>query len=112
MTTLLLASALLTGLLGLSAAAPAPPAPAPFHAFCKTQWFFVTPCTDISSTIVEQIQAFSPKPGCDVCRYKLVSVSPQSVTANHTSAVAAQSEDLLFAFSPLMSGGCRVAVRI
>ncbi|XP_071348656.1 uncharacterized protein [Trachinotus anak] len=111
MRTLLLASALFAGLFGSSAAVPVPPAPAPYSAFCRTVWLFAIPCAEVSTTIVQQIQAFSPLIGCEKCQYMLVSATPLSVKANHTSIVGLQAESLTFTFSPTITGGCRVSAR-
>ncbi|CAB1444385.1 unnamed protein product [Pleuronectes platessa] len=102
MKTLLLASALLAGLFGSLAAAPAPPAPSTYNAFCRTQWLFASPCAQINTTIVMQIQAMSPQ-------YELVSVIADAIKANHTSVDGLQAETLTFFFSStVMIGGCRV----
>ncbi|AWP03904.1 wu:fc46h12 precursor [Scophthalmus maximus] len=108
--TLLLASALFAGLFDSLAAVPI--TPAPYHAYCRTLWLFATPCADIGSTIVQQIQAFNPLVGCDVCQYKLVSVSPISIKANHTSIDGLQTESISFSFTPtVMTSGCRVTAQ-
>uniref|UniRef100_A0A8D3CDW3 Uncharacterized protein n=1 Tax=Scophthalmus maximus TaxID=52904 RepID=A0A8D3CDW3_SCOMX len=110
MKTLLLASALFAGLFGSLAAVPVPPAPAPYHPFCKTLWLFATPCADISATIVQQIQALSPLVACDICQYELVSANPGFIKANHNSIDGLQAESISFTFTPtVMTGGCRVS---
>uniref|UniRef100_A0A3P8VTP1 Uncharacterized protein n=1 Tax=Cynoglossus semilaevis TaxID=244447 RepID=A0A3P8VTP1_CYNSE len=116
MNSLLLASVLLTGLFGSYSAVPVPPGPGPappaFHAFCRTMWLFPSTCVEISTTIVKQIQAFNPMNGCDQCQYRLVSVTPRSIKANHTSVDNLQAESLSFTFSPtVMTGSCRVAAQ-
>ncbi|GAA6234114.1 uncharacterized protein LOC118311114 [Lates japonicus] len=110
MRTLLLASALFARLFGLAAVpAPVPPASVPYSAFCMTEWLFATPCAEISFTLVRQIQAFSSLIGCDECQYKLVSATPPSIKANHTSPDGLQAENITFTLSPMMTGGCRVS---
>lgn len=44
--------------------------------------------------------------------FQLVSATPVSVKANHTSPDGLQAEGLTFTFSPIMTGGCRVTVSI
>uniref|UniRef100_A0A3P8VWC4 Uncharacterized protein n=1 Tax=Cynoglossus semilaevis TaxID=244447 RepID=A0A3P8VWC4_CYNSE len=113
MKTLLLASVLLSGLVGSFAVpfppGPFPPAPPAYHAFCKTVWLFASPCVELTTTILQQIQAFNPLNACAQCQYRLVSVTPQSIRANHTSPENLQVESLSFSFKPtVMTGGCRV----
>ncbi|KAF0046824.1 hypothetical protein F2P81_000457 [Scophthalmus maximus] len=99
MKTLLLASALFAGLFDSLAAVPI--TPAPYHAYCRTLWLFATPCADIGSTIVQQIQAFNPL---------LVSANPGFIKANHNSIDGLQAESISFTFTPtVMTGGCRVS---
>ncbi|KAL6103915.1 uncharacterized protein ACO6RY_13764 [Pungitius sinensis] len=102
MRTLLLASALCAGLFGPVAGVPPPePAPSPYRAFCRTLWLFASPCVDVSTELVAQIQALSP--------YQLVSVNPVYIAANHTSALRPLGEDLTFSLSPtVLTAGCRV----
>ncbi|KAG7525052.1 hypothetical protein JOB18_021265 [Solea senegalensis] len=116
MRTLLLTSALFAGLFGSLVAfavhvPPSPVPPAPILSFCKTMWLFGSPCAEVSNTIVEQILAFSPLNGCPQCQYTLLSATPTTVIANHTSADGLQSQNLTFSFSPLMIGGCSVTAR-
>ncbi|KAI3374851.1 hypothetical protein L3Q82_021389 [Scortum barcoo] len=111
MRTLMLLSALFAGLFGSSAAVSvAAPAPKPYHAFCRTMWLFATPCAEISATIVQQIEAFSPMIGCDECQYMLLFATPGAVKAKHTSPDGRQAESITFALKPnLLTGGCRVS---
>ncbi|CAL1580268.1 unnamed protein product [Knipowitschia caucasica] len=113
MRTLLLASALFMGLFGVGVlTATESPLPIPYHAFCKSIWLFATPCLQISTKLERQIQAFSPALGCADCHYTLVSVTPQYIQANHSSADGLTTERLIFRFYPtVMSGGCRVAAQ-
>uniref|UniRef100_A0A674MGM4 Uncharacterized protein n=1 Tax=Takifugu rubripes TaxID=31033 RepID=A0A674MGM4_TAKRU len=107
MRTLLLLAAT-SGLLASLAALPTPPAPA-YHAFCKALWLFGTPCAEVAAKLVQQIKAFSPMSGCAQCGYTLVSATPLSIKANHTSAAAPQGENITFTLSPtILTGGCRV----
>ncbi|KAM3604358.1 uncharacterized protein V6R79_009972 [Siganus canaliculatus] len=109
MRTLLLASLFFAGLFGSLASVPIP---VPYHAFCKTLWLFATPCTEVSTRLVQQIKAFDPVNGCAECLYTLVSASPRAVRANHTSLYGLLSENITFALSPtMMAGGCRVAAQ-
>ncbi|KAG7527143.1 hypothetical protein JOB18_050068 [Solea senegalensis] len=113
MRTLLLTSALFAGLFGSLVAfavhvPPGPVPPGPVYAFCKTLWFFSSPCAEVSSTIVQQILELSPLNDCPQCQYTLISATPTTVIANHTSADGLKSESLTFYFSPMMIGGCTV----
>uniref|UniRef100_A0A3B4Y8D9 Uncharacterized protein n=1 Tax=Seriola lalandi dorsalis TaxID=1841481 RepID=A0A3B4Y8D9_SERLL len=111
MRTLLLASALFAGLFGSLAAAPFP-VPVPYHAFCRTLWLFARPCTEISTTMLQQIQSLNPLLGCDECQYMLVSATPRAIKANHTSLDGLQAESITFTFSPtVLAGGCRVSAQ-
>ncbi|KAL7386314.1 hypothetical protein ABVT39_006466 [Epinephelus coioides] len=107
MKTLLLASTLFVGLFGYLAAVPAPvtvpvPVPFPYHAFCRTMWLFATNCAEISTKVVQQILAFNPE-------YMLVSATPLSIKANHTSLDNPEGENITFTFSPtILTGGCRM----
>ncbi|XP_076603916.1 uncharacterized protein LOC143330990 [Chaetodon auriga] len=105
MRTLLLASALMAGLFGsLSAVA------VPYHAFCHSLWLFATPCAEISTKLVQQIEAFSPLSGCDECQYTLVSATSVMIKANHSSPDGHQAENITFTLSPtVLSSGCRVS---
>uniref|UniRef100_A0A3Q3MPR9 Uncharacterized protein n=1 Tax=Labrus bergylta TaxID=56723 RepID=A0A3Q3MPR9_9LABR len=99
MRTLLLATALLSGLLGSLAAHYS--APVPYHAFCRVMWLFAKPCDEIGTKIVQQIRAFYPQ-------YMLVSASALSVKANHTSLDGLQAENVTFTFSSAVeTEGCR-----
>ncbi|KAG7229244.1 hypothetical protein INR49_012901, partial [Caranx melampygus] len=111
MKTLLLASALFAGLFGCAATVSLPPGPSPYSAFCRTVWLFASPCAEISSTIVHQIQAFNPMIACDQCQYRIVSVTPITIKANHSSPFSPQAENLSFTFSPILTGGCRVSAK-
>ncbi|KAM7406933.1 hypothetical protein PAMA_002910 [Pampus argenteus] len=105
MRTLLLASALIAGLFASSSAIPKP-----YHAFCDSLWLFASPCAEISTKLVKQIEAFSPVNGCKECRYMLVSASPLSIKANHTSLDGLQAENISFTLSPtVLTSGCRVS---
>ncbi|CAG5896578.1 unnamed protein product [Menidia menidia] len=108
MKTLLLASALFVGLFSSTAAVPPPapfPFPVPYHAFCRALWLFATPCAEISTTIVQQIQVSGPQ-------YALVSALPLFVKANHTSPDGVQAQNITFSFSPtVLTGGCRVSAQ-
>ncbi|XP_024922123.1 uncharacterized protein LOC112488732 isoform X2 [Cynoglossus semilaevis] len=113
MKTLLLASVLFAGLFDSLAAVPVPPgpvpAPLPYHAFCRTMWLFASPCINVSTAVLKQIQAFNPVNKCILCHYRLVGITNNSVIANHTSADGLQAESLTFTFSStVMAGGCRV----
>ncbi|KAM8838757.1 uncharacterized protein ACB058_015389 [Synchiropus picturatus] len=110
--TLLLASAVLAGLVASLVAAPAPaPAPTPYQPFCAAIWLFGTPCAEISAALTQQIEAFSPLFGCPDCHYNLVTATPLRISANHTSADGLQAESISFSFSPMMMAGCRVSGR-
>ncbi|KAG8014243.1 hypothetical protein GBF38_016667 [Nibea albiflora] len=113
MKTLLMASALFAGLFGSLAAAPAPfPSPVPYHAFCRTLWLFGKPCAEVSTTLVAQIQAFNPLSGCPECQYSLVSATPASIKANHTSVDGLQAENITITLSPTtLISGCRVSAQ-
>ncbi|KAM6918404.1 uncharacterized protein FYW49_008025 [Xenentodon cancila] len=107
MRTLLLASAVIVGLVGcISAAYPPPPPfpfPVPYHAFCRALWLFATPCAEVSTAISQQIQLSGPQ-------YKLVSATPLAVMANHTSFDGTQVQNVTFSFSStILTGGCRVS---
>lgn len=124
-----------------------------FYSFSR---LFATPCTEITTKVVQQIQAFSPLAGCEECQYmvrttsvhvdhvldeykwteinsniyikeiynvysvmfccllfQLVSATPLSVKANHTSLDGLQAESITFKMSPtVLTGGCRVTVSI
>lgn len=109
MKTLLQTSALVAGLLCSVAAVPIP-GPVPYHAFCRSIWLFATPCSVISTTLEQQIKAFSPTGGCADCHYNLVSVTPLSIMANHTSPDGLTAETLSFKFMPtVLTGGCRIS---
>lgn len=116
---------------------------------------FASPCTSISTTLIQQIKAFSPPSGCAECQYEvrvassdscelakksksskkseiklrvintyfcepkvcflfqLVSATPRSIKANHTSPDGFQGEVMSFTLSPTIeAGGCRVSVSI
>ncbi|KAM8850880.1 uncharacterized protein AB9W97_021860 [Spinachia spinachia] len=102
MSTLLLASALFAGLLGSAGSLPPPePAPSPYRAFCRTLWLFASPCVEVRTKLVKQIQASGP--------YQLVSVNPVYIKANHTSLERPLGEDISFSLSPtVLTDGCRV----
>ncbi|KAG7229246.1 hypothetical protein INR49_012903 [Caranx melampygus] len=111
MKTLLLTSALFAVLFGSIAAVPFP-VPVPYHAFCRTLWLFAKPCAEISTTMMQQIQALSPRLGCNECQYMLVSANPRAIRANHTSLDGVQAESLMFTFTPtIMTAGCRVSAQ-
>ncbi|KAK9538621.1 hypothetical protein VZT92_003784 [Zoarces viviparus] len=103
MRTLLLASALLAGLFVSLAAVPVPDtAPGPYRAFCKTMWLFATPCAEISTKLVQQIQAWSPQ-------YTLLLGLPTYIKANHTSLSSPEGENIILILNPtVLSAGCRV----
>eukprot|EP00064_Thunnus_orientalis_P014313 superscaffoldBa00002466_g14355 len=111
MRTLLLACALIAGLFGSSASVPLPvPTPVHYHAFCRTLWLFATPCAEVTTTLLQQIQAYNPLIGCEECQYALVSTTPRSIKANHTSPDGLQAESITFTFTPtVQSSGCRVS---
>ncbi|KAE8290785.1 hypothetical protein D5F01_LYC10375 [Larimichthys crocea] len=113
MKTLLLASALFAGLFGSLAAVPVPvPVPVPYHAFCRTLWLFGTPCAEVSATLVTQIQAFNPLSGCAECQYSLVSATPTTIKANHTSVDGLQAENITISMNPtILTAGCRVSAQ-
>ncbi|KAM7380146.1 hypothetical protein PAMP_003459 [Pampus punctatissimus] len=105
MRTLLLASALIAGLFVSSSAIPKP-----YNAYCSSLWLFSSPCAEISTKLVQQIEAFSPVNGCDECRYMLVSASPLTIKANHTSLDGLQAENISFTLHPtILASGCRVS---
>ncbi|RVE68556.1 hypothetical protein OJAV_G00092860 [Oryzias javanicus] len=105
MKTLLLTSAVLAGLFGCFTAFPPPapfPFPVPYHAFCRALWLFATPCSQISTTIAQQIQASAPE-------YKLVLATPLVIRANHTSD-GVQMQNITFSLTDtILTGGCRVS---
>ncbi|KAG7229245.1 hypothetical protein INR49_012902 [Caranx melampygus] len=110
MKTLLVASVLIAGLISTLTAGPLPRAPPPYSAFCKTVWLFATPCAEINTTLVKQIQAFNPALGCDTCQYTLVSATPLGIQANHTSPDGLEAENITITLSStIMAGGCRVS---
>ncbi|XP_077374462.1 uncharacterized protein LOC144017085 [Festucalex cinctus] len=96
-------------LAGLAVLAAAVPVPVPYHAFCRTLWLFSSPCAAVSTTLVQQIQAFNPMFGCAKCHYTLGAGTPLGITANHSSTDGMAVENITFTFSPtVMTGGCRV----
>ncbi|MEQ2202072.1 hypothetical protein XENOCAPTIV_023537, partial [Xenoophorus captivus] len=81
------------------------PFPVPYHAFCRSLWLFATPCAEISTTIAQQIQAFSPE-------YTLILATPLKIKANHTSPDGINVQNITFSFSPtILTGGCRVSAQ-
>ncbi|XP_077581054.1 uncharacterized protein LOC144202006 [Stigmatopora nigra] len=114
MKTLLLLSGLV--ILGASVPTPAPvpvtvPGPT-YHAFCRTLWLFASTCGEVSTRLVQQIQAFNPMLGCEKCHYTLVSGTPLGIHANHTSTDGLTAENLTFALSAtVMTAGCRVTAQ-
>lgn len=111
MRTLLLVSALFAGLFGSVAAVPVP-VPVPYHAFCRSIWLFASPCAEIGTTLVQQIQAFSSLYRCDECQYMLVSATPLAIKANHTSVDGLQAENITMSLSTtVLTGGCRVTAQ-
>lgn len=47
------------------------------------------------------------------CHFQLVSATPMTIKANHTSPDGLQAENITFTLSPtIMASGCRVSVRI
>ncbi|GAA6219119.1 uncharacterized protein LOC118311114 [Lates japonicus] len=105
MRTVLFASALVAALFGSLSAIPVP-----YHAFCSSLWLFSTPCAELSTKLVQQIEAFSPLSGCDECQYSLVSATPLTIKANHTSPDGLKAENITFTFSPtILAAGCRVS---
>ncbi|KAM3603942.1 uncharacterized protein V6R79_004396 [Siganus canaliculatus] len=70
------------------------------HAFCKIVWLLGLPCNRVNMAIVTQIKAMGS--------YKLGSVTPDLIQANHTSAIG-QIEGVNFSMiDTTMSMGCRV----
>ncbi|KAF7660010.1 hypothetical protein LDENG_00289940 [Lucifuga dentata] len=109
MKRLLLASALVAGLFGSLAANPFP---APSHPFCRTLWLFAMSCTDVSTKLMQQIQAFNPLNPCEECHYVLVSGTNVSVQAYHTSPEGFPAESLSFTLqTTILTGGCRVTAQ-
>ncbi|KAK5607977.1 hypothetical protein CRENBAI_007265 [Crenichthys baileyi] len=103
MRTLLLVSALIGSLTAI---------PIPYHAFCSSLWLFEMPCAEISTTLVKQIEAFSPMIGCEKCQYQLVSATSVVIKANHTSPDGLQTENITFTLNPtIMASGCRVSAQ-
>ncbi|KAI9544547.1 hypothetical protein NQZ68_001420 [Dissostichus eleginoides] len=99
MKTLLLASALFAGLFVSLAAVPVPdPAPAPYHAFCKTM-LFAGPCTDIKTMLVTQILASSPE-----YTSSLVLSKPTTRPRRPPKERASSSH-----LTPPLTGGCRMS---
>ncbi|GAA6234116.1 uncharacterized protein LOC112488732 isoform X2 [Lates japonicus] len=109
MGTLLLASVLLTGLFGSTAASPVP---VPYHAFCRTLWLFGLPCADVNTKLVHQIQAFSPATGCGKCHYILDSATNTSIHAHHTSPDHLFTESIEFILhTTVLTHSCRVSAQ-
>ncbi|XP_077470479.1 uncharacterized protein LOC144085274 [Stigmatopora argus] len=103
---------LLAGLVILGATVPTPVPGPTYHAFCRTLWLFASTCEDVSTRLVQQIQAFNPLFGCEKCHYTLVSGTPLCINANHTSMDGLTRENLTFAFSgTVMAAGCRVTAQ-
>ncbi|KAL3055341.1 hypothetical protein OYC64_018096 [Pagothenia borchgrevinki] len=70
------------------------------HAFCRIVWLLAVPCDQVNMALVTQIKAMGS--------YKLSSVTPDLIQANHTSAVG-QVESVNFTMiSTAMSMGCHV----
>ncbi|KAL7385888.1 hypothetical protein ABVT39_001558 [Epinephelus coioides] len=70
------------------------------HAYCKIVWLLGLSCDRVNMAIVTQIKAMGS--------YKLGSVTPSLVQANHTSAVG-QIESVNFTMIPtVMSMGCHL----
>ncbi|CAK6974676.1 hypothetical protein GBF38_016667 [Scomber scombrus] len=109
MRTLLLASALIAGLFGSLTAVPArAPSPPPQHASCKTLWGFAKPCAEVSTTLIQQIEAYNPLNGCEECQYTLEFAAPMFIKASHTSPDGLQAERIIFRFTPNATSGCRL----
>ncbi|KAI3374850.1 hypothetical protein L3Q82_021388, partial [Scortum barcoo] len=119
MRPLLLASALIAGVFGSSAASPVL---VPYHAFCRTLWLFGLPCADVGTKLVQQIQAFSPLNSCKKCHYitserprclllQLVSATNASIQAHHTSSDKLHVESIeLTLHTTILTASCRVSV--
>ncbi|XP_077946981.1 uncharacterized protein LOC144388799 [Gasterosteus aculeatus] len=107
MRTLLMASALVVGLMGSLSAVPVP---VPYRGFCGSLWLFALPCAQISSRLVGTIESFSLPGSCAECGYMLVSASPLNIRANHSSPDGLQAENVTFTLSPTtVPSGCRVS---
>lgn len=96
---------------------------------------FATPCAEISTKLIKQIQDFNPLTGCDECHYmvrstsvnvndvffstgeiyfrvmtrcflfQVVSATNQSIKANHTSPDGLQCENITLSLSPTVLTG-------
>ncbi|XP_077471599.1 uncharacterized protein LOC144085818 [Stigmatopora argus] len=98
-------------LIAVGGAVPVP-GPYRYHAICKTLWVISSPCMEVSTRLVQQIQAFNPIFGCEKCHYTLVKGAPTDVTANHTSADGLAMENVTLVFTPtVVTGGCRVSAQ-
>ncbi|KAI3374844.1 hypothetical protein L3Q82_021387 [Scortum barcoo] len=94
--TLVVACALFLGMCIITSGKPTETT----HAFCKIVWLFGIPCNQVNMAIVTQIKAMGS--------YKLGSVTPTLIQANHTSAVG-QIEGVNFTMTGTsMSMGCHV----
>ncbi|KAM8856906.1 uncharacterized protein ACB058_008741 [Synchiropus picturatus] len=108
MKTLLLLPAVVALMCGTSSSVPV----TPYHPFCSTVWLFTTPCSEVSSKLVQQIVAFKPAVGCSECGYMLVSATPSFISANHSSVDKLQAENITFTLSTTMlTAGCRVLAK-
>ncbi|KAM8856136.1 uncharacterized protein AB9W97_020631 [Spinachia spinachia] len=105
MRTLLMASALVVGLVSSLSAVPVP-----YRGYCESLWLFALPCPQISSRLVGTIESFNLSGSCAECWYTLVSASPLNIRANHTSPDGLQVENVTFTLSPTtVADGCRVS---
>ncbi|KAM9790136.1 uncharacterized protein ACBT44_018820 [Syngnathus typhle] len=97
-------------LAGLVLFVSAVPIPGPiYHAYCRTLWLIPSTCAEVSTKLMQQIEAFNPMFGCPKCHYMLVGGTPLDLSANHTSVDGLTVENITFTFSPtVLTAGCRV----
>ncbi|CAB1437785.1 unnamed protein product [Pleuronectes platessa] len=94
--TLVVACALFLGLCIIASSKPADTT----HAYCKIVWLLALPCNDVHMAVVTQIKTMAS--------YKLGSVTPMLIQADHTSGVR-QVEHVNFTMIPTaMDQGCHV----
>lgn len=86
----------------------------PLHAQCAVEWKIGVPCFDVSSLLVNQIKEWSTEtcPGTSQrCRYALISVNAEDITATHTTPVMRFVDDVTFNLSSPHPDTCDVQGR-
>ncbi|KAG7524472.1 hypothetical protein JOB18_012447 [Solea senegalensis] len=95
--TLLVACTLFLGMCLITSSRPTETT----QAFCNIEWLLALPCAQVNKAIVTEIKSLKNI-------YKLGTVTPLQIQANHTSAPG-QMEQVNFTMTPAAMGeGCRL----